>query len=115
MERGDVGKVRQAFSRLGVPLDHVQIIPGWFEATLKNALLTRIALLHIDADWYDLVKLVLEELYAKVVPGGFIVLYDYRRWEGCNRALADFTSGHQLKDITFVKVGRVGASFQKPS
>lgn len=113
--KGDPRKVRQAFEKVGVPLTNVQIIPGWFDETLKSAKMDAIALLHIDSDWYDSVKIVLDRLYEKVVPGGFVILNDYGTWEGCDRAFADFkaeqTNGH-IK-LTIVEPG-LGAFFQKP-
>ena len=46
---------------------------------MQTADLHTIAILHIDADWYASVKIVLETLYDKVVEGGFVVSDDY--WE----------------------------------
>lgn len=113
--KGDVGKVERVFARLGVPLDHVRIIPGWFDTTLRTAPVDRIAILHIDADWYESVKLVLDVLYDKVVPGGFIMLNDYGTWQGCNKALADYCAGHGMNDILITQVEpTTGAYFQKP-
>lgn len=50
----------------------------------------KIALLHIDGDWYASVKVCLEELYDAVVPGGFILFDDYGYWPGCKRAVDEF-------------------------
>src|SRR5438132_7181813 len=113
--KGDVNKVRRIFARLGVPVDLVKIVPGWFENTLKTAPVNRIAILHIDADWYESVKLVLDVFYDKVVPGGFIILNDYGTWPGCNQAVDDFFAEHNLNDIDLTIVEpSIGAYFQKP-
>ena len=69
-DKGGQENVRTILARLGVPLDTVRIVPGWFSDTLKTAGVDKIALLHIDADWYESVKQVLDEFYTKVVPGG---------------------------------------------
>jgi O-methyltransferase len=74
----------------------------------------RIALLHIDADWYDSVKTVLETFFDRVVPGGFVVLDDYGYWQGCDQALTDFFAQRGIKDVPIERVGRQGAYFQKP-
>ena len=74
----------------------------------------RIALLHIDADWYESVKLVLERLYDRVSPGGFVVLDDYGYWEGCRRAWSEFWAGRGPA-AELVDVDGVGAYFQKPA
>ena len=113
--KGDVNKVRRIFSKLGVPMEGVKIVPGWFEGTLRSARVDRIAILHIDADWYDSVKLVLEAFYEKVVPGGFIVLNDYGAWPGCNKAIDDYIVEHHLREIKMTIVEpSTGAYFQKP-
>ena len=112
--RGDVGKVKRVFHKLGIPLENVRIIPGWFEMTLRTAPINTIAVLHIDADWYNSVKEVLEIFYDRVVPGGFIILDDYGYWQGCQRAVADYFREHGIEDIVIKKVDRVGAYFQKP-
>ena len=72
-------------------------------------------MLHVDADWYESVKLVLDVFYDKVVPGGYIVLNDYGAWQGCNRAVDDFVAADNLNniDITIVEPS-TGAYFQKP-
>jgi len=97
-----------------MPLDKVNIIPGWFNETLRNTNIDRISLLHIDADWYDSIKEVLNTLYNKVTPGGFIVFDDYFRWEGCQRAVQDFFQEYNINNITIVKVDKHAAYFQKP-
>ena len=66
---GETEKVERIFRRFQLSLQHVNIIAGWFDETLGTADLQTIALLHIDADWYASVKMVLETLYDKVVVG----------------------------------------------
>jgi len=113
--RGDVNRVKRIFAKLGVPSDLIKIVPGWFENTLRTAPVDRVAILHIDADWYESVKLVLDVFYDKVVPGGFVILNDYGAWPGCNQALADFFTEHGINDIVMSQVEpSTGAYFQKP-
>jgi O-methyltransferase len=113
--KGDVTKVKRAFGKLGVSLEHVKIIPGWFDSTLRTASIDHIAILHIDADWYESVKLVLDVFYDKVVPGGYVILNDYGTWQGCNLAVDEFLAAHNLnpKNLTIVEPS-TGAYFQKP-
>jgi O-methyltransferase len=115
LNRGSVQHVVEVFAKLGISMDHVRIHSGWFESTLREADLERIAVLHIDADWYDSVKLVLDAFYDKVVPGGFVVLDDYGYWEGCKRALDDFLSQNNIDGIKLMQVDSTGAHFQKPA
>ncbi len=112
--QGEVKKVRRIFQRFRLSLQDVNIIPGWFDATLQTAELQTIALLHIDADWYVSVKIVLETLYDKVVEGGFVVLDDYWTWPGCREALTDYFKAHQVQGVVLKPVDRHGVYFQKP-
>lgn len=75
-----------------VPRERVHIVKGWFQDTFATVEIPNIALLHIDADWYQSVKLALERFYAHVSPGGFIVFDDYGFWEGCRKAVDEFLS-----------------------
>jgi O-methyltransferase len=112
--KGDVGMVKRAFNELGLSLDQVNIVQGWFDQTLPTAPMSDIALLHIDADWYDSVKLVLDTFYEHVTPGGYVMLDDYGYWQGCNRAVVDFFLERGIHDIVLKQTARGGAYFQKP-
>ena len=114
LNEGSVQQVEKAFQKLSLPMDSVKIVPGWFENTLTNAKIDRIAILHIDADWYSSVMSVLQTFYKKVVPGGFVVLDDYGYWEGCNRAFEDFVSQNRIEGLRLKQVDSTGAYFQKP-
>ncbi len=87
---GSEDKVKDVIHKLNLPVEVFRMVPGWFSDTLPNTHINPIALLHIDADWYDSVKQVLEAYYDDVIPGGFIVLDDYGYWEGCKRAVDEF-------------------------
>lgn len=92
--------VRTIFARLGVLSPRVHMVKGWFQDTFPTAPTGPVALLHIDADWYDSVSLALATFYDRVVPGGFIVLDDYGRWEGCTRATDEFVAARGLPSLT---------------
>lgn len=103
-------EVEASVRRLGLQ-DHVQVVKGWFEETLPatKARLGPIALLRIDADWYESVTTCLEELVPQVSPGGIVILDDYRTWDGCTRATHDYLSRHGLP---YRIDGLGGASFR---
>jgi O-methyltransferase len=63
------------------------IVKGWFRETLPSASVGPIALLRMDADWYDSTKQILENLAPHVVPGGLIIVDDYYVFQGCTRAV----------------------------
>lgn len=103
-------EVEASARRLGLQ-DHVELVKGWFDETLPatKARLGPIALLRIDADWYDSVTRCLEELVPQVAPGGIVILDDYWAWDGCTRATHDYLSRHGLP---YRIDGLGGASFR---
>ncbi len=111
---GETEKVEQIFQRFQLSLQYVNTVAGWFDETLQTADLQTIALLHIDADWYASVKIVLETLYDKVVEGGFVVLDDYWRWPGCREAVTDYLKEHQIQGVVLKQADLHGVYFQKP-
>ena len=86
---GTLNEVRGLFERLNVAEDAI-FIKGLFQHTLPVAPITCIAVLHIDGDWYESVKVCLDSLYDKVVPGGVIQLDDYGYWKGARKAVDEF-------------------------
>lgn len=110
---GDLSKVRKIFQKLGIPESRVHIVKGWFQDTFPSVQIRDIALLHIDADWYESVKLCLEKFYDNVQPGGYIVLDDYGDWEGCRIATDEFLK-RQALDAKLIQVDYTGYYFQKP-
>src|ERR1700687_896886 len=89
--------VRRLLSKVGVPSNRVHIVPGWFHETLPRSQVTRVALLHIDADWYESIKLCLEHFYDVLSPGAVVVLDDYDCWPGCKAALDEFAAARAVK------------------
>lgn len=67
---------------------------GLFEDTLRLDLNQRVALAHIDCDWYDPVAFCLAALYPHLSPGGFIILDDYNDYGGCRHATDEFLAQH---------------------
>jgi O-methyltransferase len=110
---GNPDTVRALLRRAGVPDAAATLVPGWFHETLPTLPPAPIALLHIDADWYDSVHVCLEHLYDRVSPGGCIVLDDYGYWQGCRRAWEDFGAARGL-EITLTPVDGIGVWFRKP-
>jgi O-methyltransferase len=73
--------------------------PGWFAETLPTFTPPApIALLRLDADWYDSTMICLETFFDHVAPGGLILLDDYYTWDGCSRALHDFLSKREATE-----------------
>jgi O-methyltransferase len=86
---GTIENVRDSLGRLGIR-ENVHFIPGLFQDTLPSASISSIAVLHVDGDWYESVKVCLECLYDKVSPGGVIQFDDYAHWAGARKAVDEF-------------------------
>ena len=99
---------------MGIPSERINIITGWFDETLTTAPIERIALLHIDADWYLSVKLVLEQFYDRVSTGGIIMFNDYGAWPGAKRAVDEFLAQRQLNTVRLKWVDPGARYFRKP-
>jgi O-methyltransferase len=72
--------------------------PGFFNKTLPHFQTEPIALLRLDADWYDSTMVCLEYLFERVVERGIIILDDYYTWDGCSRAIHDFLSKNKATE-----------------
>ena len=58
----------------------------------------RLALLRLDGDMYSSTIQVLECLYEKLVPGGFVIVDDYGALEECAAAVDDYRRAHRIED-----------------
>ena len=71
-----------------------RLIKGWFDETVPMyaAETPRIALLRLDADWYESTMTCLRHLFPLVLTGGLVIVDDYGFWDGCTRALHEYLS-----------------------
>lgn len=84
--------VRQSFSNMGLEEKNgINFLAGWVNDTTdpSSCLIDQIAILRIDVDAYSASLVVLENLYDKVVPGGFIIFDDSGLYE-CVAAIHEF-------------------------
>lgn len=95
-EKGDISRVKKLLKAVGAREERVRIVPGWFNETFPQVTTQQIALLNIDADWYESVKLCLETFYDRVSPRGFISIDDYGHWPGCKKAVDEFVESRGL-------------------
>lgn len=97
---GSEEKVKELiFGKLGLNNNRVHLIKGWFNDTVpsQEKKIGKIALLHIDCDWYKSVKFCLEKLYNNIVKDGIIIIDDYGYWEGCKKAVDEFIEKRNLR------------------
>jgi O-methyltransferase len=107
---------RLFFKKYHFPRHLVEFRKGWFQETLPRSreAIGPIALLRIDCDWYESTKVVLDELYDQVVPGGFVIVDDYGLFPGCKRAVDEFLVSRGIR-VDIRPADREGVFFQKPS
>ncbi len=81
--------------------DIIKPLKGNFNKTLSTLpAKTRFAFIHIDADLYNSVKVCLDTLYDRLVPGGILVIDDYfHPADGPKRAAAEFFNSRNITPI----------------
>jgi len=72
------------------------MVKGWFKDTFPLHEVKQIAVLHLDCDWHDSVKISLETFYDLVSPGGVIQVDDFGHWSGCRKAVDNFFKGRGI-------------------
>lgn len=81
--------VEDNFRAYGLLDERVHFLEGWFKDTIPTAPLERLAVLRLDGDLYESTIQVLEPLYGKVSPGGFVIVDDFGL-SPCRAAVEDF-------------------------
>ena len=102
------------FNKNDFPRERVEFVKGWFENTLPKTRekIKQIAVLRIDADWYESTKSCLVNLYDKVCSGGYVIVDDYQSCYGCRRAVDEFIQDRHI--VPVIKFdGRGGCYFRK--
>lgn len=71
---------------------------GYFQQTLPIVApqINEIAILRLDGDFYDSIRVCLDYLYSKVVSGGFVIIDDYFYYKGCTEAVDDFLKENNI-------------------
>jgi hypothetical protein len=74
-------------------LPYVIPIQGLFQDTLATTRtkIGKIALLHIDCDWYESTKCVLENFFPLLNSGSKIIIDDFDYWDGVKRAYEQYS------------------------
>ncbi len=70
---------------------NVQLVPGSYEETLtKNGSL---ALVHVNCGEYAPMRILLERLAPRLVPGAHLIVDDYKTKKECRQAVDDYFHG----------------------
>lgn len=93
--RSDMSEVMRLFDRFGI-LENTAFIKGLFQDTVPESPVKQIAVLHLDGDWYESVKVCLDHLYDRVSSGGVIQIDDYGHWAGARKAVDEFLDGRDI-------------------
>jgi hypothetical protein len=74
--------------------DRITLLRGFFDRTLPQLAHEKFSLAHLDCDLYDSYRVCLDFTYPRMLPGGVIVLDDYRLpagvYPGADRAVDEF-------------------------
>jgi O-methyltransferase len=112
---GSSRRVLNVMSALKIRSERVHLHKGWFSETLTPSNVHSVGLLHIDADFYESVRLCIEHFYPRLSPGGYIQFDDYGIFAGCTQAIDDFLLTHP--ELRLQSVGNYAKAYfvQKPS
>lgn len=102
------------FNCLHINKENIILKKGWFQDTLPKAKneIGPIAILRIDADWYESTKCCLEDLFDNVIVGGYIIIDDYGYYPGCKKAVDEFVENKKL-NVKIKEIDGIGIFFKK--
>jgi O-methyltransferase len=73
------------------------LVQGWYSRQKFRLMTSRISVLRLDCDWYDSVKVCIENLYPLLVPGGVVIVDDYYAYDGAARAINEFIADKHVR------------------
>jgi O-methyltransferase len=103
-------EVERNLKKYNINRDKVILVKGWFEDTLSELAVEKIAILRLDGDMYSSTMASLNSLYEKVTSGGFVIIDDYSL-DGAKKALHDYLGKNAPK---IIDIDGTGAYFRKP-
>jgi O-methyltransferase len=90
-------EVKGNFDRYGLLDDQVRFVKGWFRDTMPALAGRPWAIIRLDGDMYESTMTVLENLYADLSPGGYLIVDDYSI-VSCRTAVEDFRRAHGVEE-----------------
>jgi O-methyltransferase len=112
--KASIEDFRHTIAMTGCSSNVVEIHKGFFENTLPAFNCPPIAVLRLDADWYESTMMCMEKFWNHVLPGGLILVDDYYAWEGCAKAIHEFLAKRQAPErISQGPIGRVAFIFKE--
>jgi hypothetical protein len=111
-----LAEFEKTIARTGIPSTNIGIHQGFFEETLPTFNCPSIAVLRLDADWYESTMICLEKFWDYILPGGLLLIDDYHVWEGCTRAVHAFLAKRDATEsVKQGPIGRVAFVVKNPS
>ena len=96
-------------ARAGAASGRLHVYEGFFADTFARVSVPPIAVLRLDADWYESTMLCLEKFWDSLLPGALVLIDDYYAWEGCRKALHTFLARRDATEaIHQSRFGKVG-------
>ena len=90
-------RVEANFRAYGLLDERVRFLEGWFEERLPTAPIEKLSVLRLDGDLYKSTIQVLETMYDKLSPGGFLIVDDFGL-PPCRMAVEDFRRVNAICD-----------------
>ncbi|MDA8554260.1 TylF/MycF family methyltransferase [Luminiphilus sp.] len=91
-----IAEVRRNFKAYDLLDEQVVFVEGFFADSLPMAPIDSLCVLRLDGDMYSSTLQVLDNLYHKVSPGGFVIVDDYHALANCRAAIDDFRTTHGI-------------------
>ena len=89
--------VRANLARTGYPADKLLFIEGLVQDTLPLNDSASIAILRLDTNLYESTKAECEFLMPKLAPGGILIIDDYFRWRGQQKAIDEYLAAQGIR------------------
>ena len=109
LNHNSVEAVRASAKWLGLDMDRLRFVPGYFNESLPRLLATeegqqlRLAVLRLDGDAFASTLEAIELLYPRLSPGGFLIIDDFADWPSCRAAIDLYRKRHAISEpITLV-------------
>jgi hypothetical protein len=110
----NINEVKTNFKTHNCLDDNVKFIVGDVCKTLRTEenLPKKISILRLDTDFYDSTKAELEILFPLLVKDGFLIIDDYRHWQGCRQAVDEYFSKDFVEN-KFERLDYTGIMYRK--
>ncbi len=89
-------EVKHNLYSTGYPRNYLCFVKGKVEQTIPKVCPNKIAILHLDTDWYSSTYHELIHLFPKVVKGGVLIIDDYGHWRGAREAVDKYFSEKKM-------------------